>query len=182
VQPAREERSQASSVDGPQGQGRRLDGGFTDVEGPEGTEASVEVTRGLRASAVRPARSLERVRTRVTRTFSFDAAHQLPWHPGKCRNLHGHTYRLEVSVEGPVGPQGIVTDFADIDVIVRRDIIDRFDHVYLNDFLDNPTAELVAADIWKRLEQTDWGLGGGTLRLAGLRLWETPDSSVELFP
>ena len=44
------------------------------------------------------------------------------------------------------------------------------------------TAELVAADIWKRLEQTDWGVGGATLRLAGLRLWETPDSSVELVP
>jgi 6-pyruvoyltetrahydropterin/6-carboxytetrahydropterin synthase len=122
--------------------------------------------------------------TRVTRSFTFDAAHMLPWHTGKCRNLHGHTYRLEVSVVGPLGPHGIVTDFADLDLVVRREIIDRFDHTYLNDLLDNPTAELVAADIWKRLEQSGWGSGWGdaTLRLAGLRLWETADSSVELFP
>src|ERR1700736_4651038 len=92
------------------------------------------------------------MRARVTRTFSFDAAHHLPWHPGKCRNLHGHTYRLEVSVEGPVGEQGIVWDFADLAELVRREVLERYDHQYLNDLMDNPTAELIAADIWKRLE------------------------------
>ena len=117
------------------------------------------------------------MRTRVIRTFTFDAAHVLPWHPGKCRNLHGHTYRLEVSVEGPVGPHGIVTDFADLDTIVRREVLDRYDHTYLNDLLDNPTAELVAADAWKRLEHLG---AGGALTLISLRLWETPESSVEL--
>jgi hypothetical protein len=66
--------------------------------------------------------SLGRVmRTRVTRSFTFDAAHVLPWHPGRCRNLHGHTYRVEVSIEGPLGPHGIVTDFADLDAVVRRE-------------------------------------------------------------
>ena len=88
----------------------------------------------------------------MIRTFTFDAAHQLPWHTGRCRNLHGHTYRLEVTVEGPIGDDGIVVDFADLDAVVRREIIDRYDHTYLNDHLDNPTAELIAADIWKRLE------------------------------
>lgn len=118
------------------------------------------------------------MRTRVTRTFTFDAAHELPWHPGRCRRLHGHTYRLEVSVEGPVGSHGIVTDFSDLDTVVRREVIDRLDHSFLNETLDNPTAENVAADIWKRLEQS--GLGSTSLHLARLRLWETPDSSVEL--
>ena len=117
---------------------------------------------------------MARVRTRVVRTFTFDAAHQLPWHPGRCRNLHGHTYRLEVTVEGPIGDDGIVLDFADLDAIVRREVVERFDHTYLNDLLDNPTAELIAADIWKRLEAV------GALRLARLRLWETADSGVEL--
>jgi 6-pyruvoyltetrahydropterin/6-carboxytetrahydropterin synthase len=116
------------------------------------------------------------VRTWVTRTFTFDAAHQLPWHPGKCRRLHGHTYRLEVSVEGPIGEQGIVCDFAALDAVVRREIVDRYDHTYLNDALDNPTAELLAADIWKRLEASSPGA------LAHLVLWETPDSAVELWP
>ena len=115
------------------------------------------------------------MRTRVTRAFTFDAAHDLPWHPGRCRNLHGHTYRLEVSVEGAIGEHGIVMDFADLDAVVRREVIDRLDHTYLNDLLDNPTAELIAGDIWKRLESTG-------LPLAGLKLWETPDSWVELHP
>ena len=55
---------------------------------------------------------MELVRTSVTRCFTFEAAHQLPWHPGKCRNLHGHGYRLEVTVEGPVNDDGMVLDFA----------------------------------------------------------------------
>jgi len=117
------------------------------------------------------------MRTRVSRSFTFDAAHDLPWHPGKCRNLHGHTYRLEVSVEGPVGPNGIVIDFADVDEIVRREILARLDHTYLNDLIDNPTAEHIAADIWKWLERLEWG----PVRLVRLALWETPDSSVELW-
>ena len=116
--------------------------------------------------------------TRVTRTFTFDAAHDLPWHPGRCRRLHGHTYRLEVSIEGPIGPNGIVTDFGDVDTMVQTHILDRYDHRYLNDLLDNPTAELLAADIWKVLDGS--GLGAEPLRLVRIRLWETPDSAVEL--
>ncbi len=55
--------------------------------------------------------------TRVTRSFSFEAAHQLPWHPGKCRRLHGHNYRLEVTVQGPVGENGVVMDFDDLSAV-----------------------------------------------------------------
>jgi 6-pyruvoyltetrahydropterin/6-carboxytetrahydropterin synthase len=113
------------------------------------------------------------MRTSVTRSFTFEAAHQLPWHEGKCRNLHGHSYRLEVTVEGPGGPQGIVVDFADIKHVVERDVIARYDHRYLNDLLDNPTAELLAAEIWKTVEAAD-------LAVARIRLWETADSYVEI--
>ena len=111
--------------------------------------------------------------TSVTRTFTFEAAHQLPWHEGKCRNLHGHSYRLEVTVEGPIGDQGIVVDFADIKRVVEREVVDVYDHRYLNDLLDNPTAELIAAEIWKTVESAD-------LAVSRIRLWETPDSFVEV--
>ncbi|MBV8958258.1 MAG: 6-carboxytetrahydropterin synthase QueD, partial [Actinobacteria bacterium] len=84
------------------------------------------------------------MRTSVTRSFTFEAAHQLPWHPGACQRLHGHGYRLEVTVEGPLNEHGIVTDFADVRDVVEREVIARFDHQYLNDLLDNPTAELIA--------------------------------------
>lgn len=115
------------------------------------------------------------MRALVTRSFSFDAAHELPWHAGKCRRLHGHTYRLEVTVGGPLDENGVVLDFDDLSTVVRREVIERFDHRFLNDLLDNPTAELVAQDSWKRLEAAG-------LVLVRLRLWETPDSSVEILP
>src|SRR5688500_12652818 len=113
------------------------------------------------------------MQTSVTRIFTFEAAHQLPWHEGKCRNLHGHSYRLEVTVEGPIGDHGIVVDFAEIKDVVRREVVERFDHRYLNDLLDNPTAELIAADIWKRVE-------AASLPVSRIRLWETGDSFVEI--
>jgi 6-pyruvoyltetrahydropterin/6-carboxytetrahydropterin synthase len=120
-----------------------------------------------------PGRSVGCVRTSVTRCFTFEAAHQLPWHPGKCRNLHGHGYRLEVTVEGPVRDDGMVLDFAEVEAVVVREVIARYDHTYLNDLFENPTAELIAHDVWKRLEAAD-------LDVACVRLWETPDSMVEV--
>ena len=113
------------------------------------------------------------MRTSVTRSFSFEAAHQLPWHTGACQRLHGHGYRLEVTVEGPLNEHGIVTDFADVADVVDREVISRFDHQYLNDLLDNPTAELIAQDAWKRIEAAG-------LAVSRIRLWETADSMVEL--
>jgi 6-pyruvoyltetrahydropterin/6-carboxytetrahydropterin synthase len=115
------------------------------------------------------------MRSRVTRSFSFEAAHELPWHAGKCKRLHGHHYRFEVTVEGPLDDNGIVIDFDDLKRVVNTEVVDRLDHQYLNDLLDNPTAERVAQDVWTRLT-------GAGLNLVGLRLWETPDSSVELLP
>jgi 6-pyruvoyltetrahydropterin/6-carboxytetrahydropterin synthase len=115
------------------------------------------------------------MRARVTRSFSFEAAHELPWHPGKCKRLHGHHYRFEATVEGPLDDNGIVIDFEDVKRIVNAEVVDRYDHQYLNDFLENPTAERLAQDVWRRLTEAG-------LNLVGLRLWETPDSSVELLP
>ena len=109
----------------------------------------------------------------MTRSFTFEAAHQLPWHSGKCRNLHGHGYRLEVTVEGPVGDDGMVLDFEEVEAVVRREVVDRYDHTYLNDLFENPTAELIAHDVWKRLEAAD-------LDVSRIRLWETVDSMVEV--
>ena len=113
------------------------------------------------------------MRTTVTRTFTFEAAHQLPWHPGACRELHGHGYRLEVTVGGPLNDDGIVIDFADVRSVVEREVVDRYDHRYLNDLMDNPTAELIAHDAWKHLEAAG-------LPIVKIRLWETADCFVEI--
>ncbi|MGH9307037.1 MAG: 6-carboxytetrahydropterin synthase QueD [Acidimicrobiales bacterium] len=111
----------------------------------------------------------------ITRSFDFDAAHQLDWHPGKCRRLHGHSYRLEVSIEGPIGPNGVVMDFDELKTVVNQTVLERYDHRFINDFLDNPTAELMAQEMWKDLESAG-------LTLASLRLWETNNCRVEILP
>ncbi|TAM89962.1 6-carboxytetrahydropterin synthase QueD [bacterium] len=89
--------------------------------------------------------------------FGFEAAHVLPHHPGKCSRLHGHSYRLEIVVEGPLqhaGPAaGMVMDFGDLKAVVRRTVIDVLDHSDLNAAIPNPTAEEIAAWIWGHLER-----------------------------
>ncbi len=111
--------------------------------------------------------------TSVTCTFRFEAAHHLPWHGGKCRNPHGHSYRLEVTVAGPLDANGVVIDFDDVRRVVEREVVGPWDHRDLNDVLDNPTAELLAGWAWELLSRAG-------LPLARLRLWETPDSSVSV--
>src|SRR5687768_11033829 len=113
------------------------------------------------------------MRNRVTKTATFEAAHQLPWHPGKCQRLHGHHYRVEVSVEGPLDAHGIVVDFDELGRALDSEVVARFDHQYLNELIDNPTAEAIAAEIWKRVEAS----GLPVVRVA---VWETPDSVAEL--
>lgn len=70
----------------------------------------------------------------ITKEFSFEAAHVLEGHDGPCRNIHGHSYKLLVTVSGtpvsdPSSPKkGMIMDFGDLKKIVRENIIDPFDH------------------------------------------------------
>lgn len=74
---------------------------------------------------------------RVTKSFNFETAHALYGYDGKCKNIHGHSYKLFVTIKGtPIqdstNPKfGMVIDFGDIKKIVRTEIIDRFDHTIL---------------------------------------------------
>ena len=109
---------------------------------------------------------------RVKRIFDFEAAHVLPNHPGKCRNLHGHSYRLGVTVERPVDPaSGLAIDFADLKAIVTREVVDLLDHRYVNDLIDNPSAENMTVWMWRRLQPALPGL-------AEIELWETRRCAV----
>jgi len=107
----------------------------------------------------------------VARRYRFEAAHQLPWHPGKCRGLHGHSYVLEVHVSGSLDEHGMVMDFGEVDTVVDKHVLCVLDHTHLNEVLDNPTAELVVAWIGERLDTAG-------LAWSSLRLWETEDGSV----
>ncbi|MCL7960841.1 MAG: 6-carboxytetrahydropterin synthase QueD [marine benthic group bacterium] len=92
----------------------------------------------------------------IWKEFSFDAAHLLPNVPEghKCRRLHGHTYTVRIYVRGePDENVGWIVDFADIKEAFDP-IRERLDHYYLNEIegLENPTAEMLARWIWRRLE------------------------------
>lgn len=68
---------------------------------------------------------------RLTKKFSFEMAHALPNYAGDCRNLHGHSYKLSVTVKGettPEVPEGMVMDFHALKVLVEQEILDDFDH------------------------------------------------------
>jgi len=92
----------------------------------------------------------------LVKSFRFEAAHLLPNVPEghKCRRLHGHSYVVDLAVQGEVEEKsGWLVDFAEISS-VGKPVFDVLDHFYLNDIagLENPTAEVIARWIWDRLK------------------------------
>jgi len=104
----------------------------------------------------------------VTKEFTFSAAHRLPNYKGKCENLHGHTYKLQVTVKGKINPKtGMLIDFHELNDIVKLHVLDKLDHTYLNDTLENPTAENISIYIFNKLKPVIKGLDE-------IIVWESP--------
>jgi len=113
------------------------------------------------------------MRCKLVRDFRFEAAHWLPKVPPdhKCRRMHGHSYRVSVTIEGDLDPElGWLMDFAAIDEQVDP-VIKKLDHYTLNEIpgLENPTSEFLAAWLWNRIEPA-------LPLLVELSVSETPDS------
>lgn len=83
---------------------------------------------------------------KIGRTYRFESAHWLPLVPDghKCKNMHGHNYRVEIIIPGKPDFNGFIKDFAELDLIVSP-FVKMLDHKILNDTITNPTAELIAA-------------------------------------
>lgn len=95
------------------------------------------------------------IRVRLGKSFSFEAAHFLPTFPEghKCRRMHGHSFRVDVVVDGLVDPAvGYLIDYGELKKLVAP-VIDELDHRCLNEIpgLSNPTSEMLAGWIWRRL-------------------------------
>ena len=131
----------------------------------------------------------------VVKSVKFDAAHILTNHSGLCRNLHGHTYRVEVGVTQPPGSDAdMVIDFKDLKRVCEETILARFDHAFIYDGTSaaeseiaavvekhgmraarlefRSTAENLARHFFAELEPRVPGL-------SAVRVWETPDSYAE---
>jgi 6-pyruvoyltetrahydropterin/6-carboxytetrahydropterin synthase len=119
-------------------------------------------------------------RLSVTKTFEFDAAHFLPNHEGKCRNPHGHGWKLEVTIaakdgtslptEGP--ETNMIIDFSRLKQIVDKHIIGYLDHTNLNDLFEHPTSEFLVQWIALNLIRTLPGL-------VEVKLYETSTSCAK---
>ena len=97
------------------------------------------------------------MRARLTKEFRFEAAHTLPSLPEghKCRKMHGHSFKVEISVEGAVDEEiGWVYDHKQISLAMEP-LLAELDHGYLNDIegLESPTIERMAGWFWKKLEK-----------------------------
>lgn len=113
----------------------------------------------------------------VTKLFEFEAGHHLKDYKGKCENPHGHSYKLEVTVKGRPDERGLVIDFSDLKNIVKENVIDKFDHKYLNHLFDfNTSCENLIWIIWEEIKKH---LPEG-ITLEKVVLWETSTSYVTL--
>jgi 6-pyruvoyltetrahydropterin/6-carboxytetrahydropterin synthase len=137
----------------------------------------------------------------ITRRLEFDAGHRISTHNSQCRHLHGHRYAIEVTLTGNiitdegVAEQGMVMDFSEVKRIAKKVLVDKWDHAFLvysgdtliMNFLQSlkdhktvvfdsqPTAENLALAAFRILDKAYSDNYGKQLRLARVRIYETPN-------
>ena len=106
----------------------------------------------------------------LTKKFRFEAAHNLTDYNGDCENLHGHSYKLEVTIKGSVKENGFVKDFKEIERMVEENVVGKLDHSYLNETVKLSTCENLAKWIFNEIRHI--------LPVHEIKLYETEDSWV----
>lgn len=135
---------------------------------------------------------------KIAKEFSFDMAHMLDGHDGKCKNLHGHTYTLQVEITGELhtngAKSGMVMDYSDLKAVVKQHILDKMDHAFIYD--STSEKECKVATLLQSLDSKTFGIPARTtaeqmakyifdtltaegLPVSLIRLWETPTSYCE---
>ncbi len=138
----------------------------------------------------------------ITTRLEFDAGHRIPNHKSQCRNLHGHRYVIEITLNGAIiaeenlSENGMVMDFSDVKRIAKERLVNLWDHAFLVfkkdtavlDFLNSlpdhktvifptvPTAENMAAEAFRILNNEYQDTYGTQLKLVRVRLYETPNN------
>jgi 6-pyruvoyltetrahydropterin/6-carboxytetrahydropterin synthase len=142
-------------------------------------------------------------KVRVTKKFTFDMAHALYGYDGPCKNIHGHTYHLSVTLMGtPIMDNndvklGMVIDFSDLKKIVKEQIINIYDHaLVLNEHAPYSKSEVIANEFEKvilvpfqptcenlllHFVNAIKNLFSSNVQLVSIRLDETPTSFAEWF-
>lgn len=117
-------------------------------------------------------------RVKISREFSFEAAHYIPNHKGACKTLHGHTYEGEVVVSSEdLDDMGMVIDYGDLKVIIAESIEDKYDHSCLNDHFEQPTAEVMVGFIFEEI-QMNLAIDYPNIKLERVFLKETRKSGA----
>ncbi len=136
----------------------------------------------------------------ITKRLEFDAGHRIPDHKSQCRNLHGHRYVLEITLQGdPIhrpghSDHGMLMDFSEVKTLAKTHLVDRWDHGFLVYEGDSvimplltqipghktivlpriPTAENLVAIAFETLQPLYQDRYGSGLQLRHVRLYETP--------
>lgn len=137
------------------------------------------------------------MKTTATKEITFDMAHRLSFHEGKCKNIHGHTYKLQATFEADVLKNGLVEDFYNINILLKEitDVVDHSIMLYNGDEANvvllsilkqygmkiveteyEPTAENIAKEIFRILSERSTD----RCRVTKVRLYETPTSYAEV--
>jgi 6-pyruvoyltetrahydropterin/6-carboxytetrahydropterin synthase len=116
----------------------------------------------------------------VTVEETFAAGHALRNYHGKCENVHGHNYKVQVTFAGPrLDSIGLLVDFVEVKRVMR-DVVERLDHQFLNDLAPfdvlNPSAENIAKYFYDEIAK---GLRADTpVEVGQVRIWETDTASA----
>jgi 6-pyruvoyltetrahydropterin/6-carboxytetrahydropterin synthase len=120
-------------------------------------------------------------RVLVSKEFTFDSAHHIHEYDGKCKNLHGHTYKVVFGISSFTDYRGLGIDFGDIKKMWKEKIEIHLDHKYLNESLPNmnTTAENIVVWIYERMKDEIAYYHHLGARVEWVRLYETPTAYAE---